>query len=400
MPKQFSPIKKNNIMKKNFTKAAVAFMLLLSATQTYAQLSPITFEPNGNGNAWTWTPFENGIMPPPITIEPNPSTTGINTSANVVKMTTRIVGQPYAGFESSHGAGIGTFTLNSTNCIVKLMVYKSVISDVGVKFATLAGASTGEIKKANTLINQWEELTFDFTGKIGEPSSTGIDQIIFFPDFTARTTDNICYIDNVTLGSGTPTQNINVKFAVQAIDSLPVSVFGNWNNWSNYPGTPMVWNASTASYEASLPLTAGSTIEYLYVNGNGASAQKEILLPSMPCTNGNAAYTNRIKVLGTTDVTLCNIYKTCNACTPLSIADNKTASYTISASENFIKVNNTAFEKINAIAIYDMMGKQIFIKNNSVHTNENIAVALLPNTMYVVKLEMNGTMMTTKIIVD
>ncbi|MGK4568912.1 hypothetical protein [Flavobacterium sp. 3HN19-14] len=59
------------------------------------------------------------------------------------------------------------------------MVYKNVISDVGIKFATASGDSSGEIKVVNTLINQWEELTFDFTGKVGIPSSTNIDQIIF-----------------------------------------------------------------------------------------------------------------------------------------------------------------------------------------------------------------------------
>jgi hypothetical protein len=397
MPKQFSPFKKNNIMKKNFSKAAMAFMLLLSATQTYAQLSPITFEPGGYGNTWTWTPFENGATPPPITIEPNPATTGINTSANVVKMTTRIIGQPYAGFESLHGAGIGTFTLNSTNCIVKVMVYKSVISDVGVKFATAAGASTGEIKKPNTVINQWEELTFDFTAKIGEASSTGIDQIIFFPDFTARTTDNICYIDNVILGSGTATQNINVKFAVQAVDSLPVSVFGNWNNWANYPGTPMIWNAATASYEATLPMVAGSTIEYLFVNGNGSTAQKEMLQSTMPCTNGNATYTNRLKVLGNTDITLCNIYKTCNTCAPLSINNNTKNNFEINTNQNGFTIINNEMLNVENVKIFNIAGQKIFEKNN-VMTNQKINAQMMPNQLYIISIKKNDETLNFKTI--
>ena len=81
------------------------------------------------------------------------------------------------------------------------MVWKPIISDVGIKFATPSGASTGEIKVPNTLINQWEELTFDFSGIIGLPSSSGIDQLIVFPDFLARTTDHICYFDNIRFGS-------------------------------------------------------------------------------------------------------------------------------------------------------------------------------------------------------
>ena len=79
-----------------------------------------------------------------------------------------------------------------------MMVYKSVLSDVGIKFATPSGGSTGEIKVANTVINQWEELTFNFAGKVGETN----DQIIIFPDFQARTTDNITYVDNITFSAG------------------------------------------------------------------------------------------------------------------------------------------------------------------------------------------------------
>ena len=88
------------------------------------------------------------------------------------------------------------------------MVYKPVISPVGIKFATPAGASTGEILVSNTLINQWEELTFDFSNVVSAPSSTGIDQIIIFPDFTQRSDNRICLIDNIKFSNqngGNPT---------------------------------------------------------------------------------------------------------------------------------------------------------------------------------------------------
>ena len=71
---------------------------------------------------------------------------------------------------------------------------------MGFKFATPEGASTGEIKIANTVVDQWERLVFDFTAVIGEPSSNGIDQIIVFPDFQDRDTDNIVYFDNIIFG--------------------------------------------------------------------------------------------------------------------------------------------------------------------------------------------------------
>lgn len=81
------------------------------------------------------------------------------------------------------------------------MVWKSVISDVGIKLVAASGWAQPEIKVANTLINQWEELTFDFSGYPNPPGSEGMyDQIVIFPDFdlSGRTQDNIIYFDNIT----------------------------------------------------------------------------------------------------------------------------------------------------------------------------------------------------------
>jgi hypothetical protein len=79
------------------------------------------------------------------------------------------------------------------------MVYKSVISDVGIKFAIANDSAQPEIKVANTLVDQWEELTFDFSGYIGLVEAINIDQIIIFPDFdtNGRSQDNIVYFDNI-----------------------------------------------------------------------------------------------------------------------------------------------------------------------------------------------------------
>lgn len=177
-------------------KKITLLWILLISTISISQNAPITFENGEPGSTWTWTTFENGSNPA-VEILPNPDPSGANTSATVAKFTALQSGQPFAGFESSHGAGIGTFTLTAANATVRIMVWKSVISDVGIKFATSTNASTGEIKVANTLVNQWEELVFDFSSKIGETN----DQIIIFPDFqNGRTSDNICFIDNIVFG--------------------------------------------------------------------------------------------------------------------------------------------------------------------------------------------------------
>ena len=189
----------------------VSAVMIAAVTGLSAQKSPIDFETSGNGKTFTWTTFENGANPA-VEIVANPSSSGLNVSATVAKFTAMKAGQPWAGFESKHGSDIGIFTLSASTCIVKMLVWKSVKSDVGIKFASASGASTGEIKVANTTTGAWEELVFDFSKRIGESN----DQIIIFPDFAtapARSSDNICYIDNIRFeGKGVGAGNhANVK---------------------------------------------------------------------------------------------------------------------------------------------------------------------------------------------
>ena len=181
-------------------KKILLLCLFISAIG-FSQNAPIDFETPTSGADWTWTVFENDTNPP-VEIIANPSATGVNTSATVAQFTALEAGQPYAGTESMHGSDIGTFTLDASNSIVKIMVWKTVISDVGIKFVTASGASDGELKVSNTVTEEWEELTFDFSGRIGLPASTDIDQIIIFPDFNARTQDNIIYFDSITFSNG------------------------------------------------------------------------------------------------------------------------------------------------------------------------------------------------------
>jgi hypothetical protein len=199
---------------RNTTLLVLFYVLLKSGGMVLAQNSPIDFEPGGYGAPWTWTVFENGDNPS-LEIVTNPNTGGINSSATVAKFTALQTGQPWAGCESLHGSDIGTFSLHVNNSTLKIMVYKTVISDVGLKFVIPTSGSLGEIKVANTVTNAWEELTFDFSSHIGFPEAIGIDQIVVFPDFNlgGRTQDNIIYFDNISFYSNSVgVDNINETF--------------------------------------------------------------------------------------------------------------------------------------------------------------------------------------------
>jgi len=179
-------------MKRIFILTVFTFAITFIA---FAQNAPIDFETGGHGADWTWSVFENDTNPP-VEIISNPDVAGVNTSATVAQFTALVTGNPWAGCETLHGADIGTFNLDASNSTIKIMVNKPVISNVGIKLVKPDGWSLGQILVANTVINEWQELTFDLAAHV----SDGYDQIVIFPDFDVdgRTQDNVCYFDNIT----------------------------------------------------------------------------------------------------------------------------------------------------------------------------------------------------------
>ncbi|AWA30808.1 hypothetical protein HYN48_12360 [Flavobacterium magnum] len=171
------------------------YALLCLATAGYGQQN-INFETGGQGANYTWNVFENDSNPA-LEFVDNPNPSGINISPTVAKFTTLITGMPYAGTETQHG-NMGTFTLDADHATIKIMVYKSVISDVGIKLVQPGNGAQPEIKVSNTVINQWEELSFNFSAQVG----TTFDQIVVFPDFSGspRTYGCVTYFDNITFG--------------------------------------------------------------------------------------------------------------------------------------------------------------------------------------------------------
>lgn len=156
---------------------------------------PVNFETPETGAAAEWIVFEADTAP--LEIVSNPNASGINTSGTVAKLTATSTNAPYAGTITS----IETpFTLSTSNSVVKMMVFKDKIGPVGVKLAKGEG-TVDEILVNNTKIGEWEELTFDFTSKIGAPEANGIDALVVFPDFENRSSTSVTYFDNITLNA-------------------------------------------------------------------------------------------------------------------------------------------------------------------------------------------------------
>lgn len=154
----------------------------------------VDFEDGGLGSDWEWIVEQNGDNPP-IEFIDNPMPDAVNGSEKVAKFIARLDGMPWAlTFTDS----IQPFKFNAENSLIKIMVHKPVVSNVALKFEGPDGAK--EIQLANTSVNQWEEMEFNFSEVIGNT----YNRFVFIPDFEARTEERLIYFDNIVL----PQQNI------------------------------------------------------------------------------------------------------------------------------------------------------------------------------------------------
>ena len=163
------------------------------------QNMPIDFESGGHGASWTWTVFENQTNPP-LSIVANPDQSGANCTNMVAEFHALSGGNPWAGCETLHGGGTDTFEIRASNRLINILVYKPVLSDVGIKIVRTDNWALPEKKISNTLTNTWELITFDFADHIGVlPPGFKFDQIVVFPDFDlgGRGQNNLCYFDHI-----------------------------------------------------------------------------------------------------------------------------------------------------------------------------------------------------------
>ena len=164
-------------------------LLFLFSGSLFAQ-STIDFETTGNN--WVWNPFDLGTGGS-LDIVANPAPGGLNTSDSCVMFMIAADGNPWAGAWSEM---VPDMTIDASNCIIKILVYKDVISPVNLKLEP----PNQDHFVSNTLINQWEELVFDYSSDIG---TTGLKLTLIpdqKPDFP-RTYASVNYIDYIRFTS-------------------------------------------------------------------------------------------------------------------------------------------------------------------------------------------------------
>ncbi|MBT8266853.1 MAG: T9SS type A sorting domain-containing protein [Bacteroidia bacterium] len=192
-------------------KKITLLILLLAVSFGFAQqqIYNLTFEPGTDGsNPAYWNVFESDT--PAVEVVTNPDPDGVNNdpSTNVLKLNVLTANACYAGAETQH-ATIGTWYLETgvmSNETISLMINKSSIGRIGVKFVNATNGTIFELtSQTNTLINEWELMTWDISAFIGSAENNNIDQLVLFSDFTCgdpdRTSDTVTYIDNITWGA-------------------------------------------------------------------------------------------------------------------------------------------------------------------------------------------------------
>lgn len=244
-------------MKQLFT---ILFILISSfgfsqATET------VDFEAGGKGADWTWTLAD---VNPTLAVIDNPYKTGGNTSDKVVQFVAKTTDNNWA---LAHSTNVGSFTFDNSNNVVKIMVYKTNISDFGIKFEGPDPNSTGviastEIKVANTTTNAWEELTFTFPE--GDHGKT-FNKIVLIPDFVApygdgtdRTADTTVLFDNLQTPLGIEGELFKV--------SVDMTDYMADNNLTSV-GVTIVTNGGTTNWAEQSTVSEGNNIySYTFVD--------------------------------------------------------------------------------------------------------------------------------------
>ena len=204
----------------------------------------IDFEPEGVGTDWSWTVDANDSNAP-LEFVSNPNNNGINSSNNSAKFTASPNGEPWALAYTD----ASPITFSESNSLVRMMVLKTVVSTVAIKFEDSTNPSFfKQIEVANTETDgDWEELTFDFSTVIGNT----YDRMVIIPDFLIRSQPNVIYFDQISFQSGGAIEDYNLE----DID-FEVNGFGaNWvwtvhNNHTN-PALEIVPNPNLSSSNSS-----------------------------------------------------------------------------------------------------------------------------------------------------
>jgi len=254
----------------------------------------------------------------------NPNATGINTSGSVVEYIKAGDAQTWGGmFSNPDPASPVDASLGGEICV---KVHMDHIGNLAVK---LEQANQGEnwiTTVANTKMNEWEELCFNFDNPSIEDSNqaaTGrtFGRIVLFFDFgTAGTGSDVTYyFDDIEVCTSGVAMNVDVSFAVDMSgyegDFTTVYISGDFNGWAG-DANALSDEDEDGVWTTTLSLPTGP-IEYKFTLDNWTV--QEMFNGSENCTkltvNDDGRFVNRTLVVANADSSpgmVC--FNSCYAC--------------------------------------------------------------------------------------
>ncbi len=128
-----------------------------------------------------------------VSVVNNPSKTGINTSNRVCRFLRDKDGVPFGGFFATVNVNL------SSNKYVHMKVYKTRFSPLKFKLQGPSGSLEIFSSSAQTKVNQWEDIVFNFSSISGNYNT-----IVVMPDFSSPVNlanDIVIYIDDIILNN-------------------------------------------------------------------------------------------------------------------------------------------------------------------------------------------------------
>lgn len=149
------------------------YLILFLFSISFCAFAQTTWDFETTAQDTGWTLFSTTAEQ--FSVVPNPSVSGLNTTANVAKLVISSTADPWAGVFNTH---VTPFVVTAQNCKPTLLVYKDTTSRVDFKIEG-SGWNSGDTFDSNSVKNQWVMVSYDFTAYIGKTVTT----ITVIPDF-------------------------------------------------------------------------------------------------------------------------------------------------------------------------------------------------------------------------
>ena len=268
----------------------VVFLLLGSLVVAQQQEYLFDFEPNTpSGVASNWYTFDNN--PAAAEVVDNPDLDGTNPiNTKVLKVVVGPDNAFYAGVNNAwQESAFGTWEIDmgvASNLTLSIDINKNYVGTVGIKMGTNTGGTTFQITNqnvGNTVVNEWQTLTWDLSGINPNGDLTNISQMVIFVDWTEglpdRAENSTIYIDNIKFNANKLTDAPPVdscENGVQDNDETGIDCGGSCNACStsaaiiieDFEGTPPQIAADNGLGSVSIvsdPETGGTHSEVLKI---------------------------------------------------------------------------------------------------------------------------------------